>query len=73
VNGDGRQFGILLTPKGLRAVRDTSVLESARLAAVLGEASAADRVAITTGLKKLAEACRQYSERASTRVGGSVS
>jgi DNA-binding MarR family transcriptional regulator len=73
LDGDGRQSGILLTAKGLRAVRETSVLESARLAAVLAEASAADRAAIALGLSKLAEACRRYSEGASTRVGGSVS
>lgn len=73
VDGDGRQLGILLTPSGLRAVRDTSVLESARLAAVLGEASGSDRAAIAIGLTKLAAACRTYSERASTRVGASVS
>jgi DNA-binding MarR family transcriptional regulator len=73
VDGDGRRSGILLTAKGLRAVRETSVLESARLAAVLAEVSAADRVAIVVGLTKLAEACRRYSEKTSTRVGGSVS
>lgn len=71
--GDGRQVGVLLTAKGVRAVRETSVLESARLAAVLEHASPAERAAITTGLTKLAEACRRYSERASTRVVGSVS
>ena len=71
--GDGRHSGILLTAKGLRAVRETSVLESARLAAVLAEASASERAAIALGLSKLAEACRRYSERASTKVGGSVS
>jgi len=73
LDGDGRQSGILLTAKGLRAVRETSVLESERLAAVLGEASAAERATIALGLSKLAEACRRYSERTSTRVGGSVS
>lgn len=73
VHGDGRHSGILLTAKGLRAVRETSVLESARLAGVLAEVSAADRVAIVLGLTKLAEACRRYSEKTSTRVGGSVS
>jgi len=73
VDGDGRQSGILLSAKGLRAVRETSVLESARLASVLGELSAADRAAIAVGLTKLAEACRRYTEKSSTRVGGSVS
>ena len=61
-DGDGRQVGILLTAKGLRAVRETSVLESARLAAVLRCASAAERTAITEGLTKLADACRRYRE-----------
>jgi DNA-binding MarR family transcriptional regulator len=71
VNGDGRHSGILLTPAGLRAIRETSVLESARLAAVLEEASPRDRVAIVTGLTKLAEACRRYSaRRPSTKSGG---
>jgi DNA-binding MarR family transcriptional regulator len=74
VDNDRRQLGILLTPKGVRAIRETSVLESARLAAVLREASPADRVVITAGLMKLAAACRRYSEKtSSTRTGGSVS
>jgi DNA-binding MarR family transcriptional regulator len=64
-DGDGRQVGILLTAKGLHAVRDTSVLESARLAAVLRHASPADRAAISEGLTKLAAACRRYRERGS--------
>jgi DNA-binding MarR family transcriptional regulator len=64
IHEDGRLSGVLLTPKGLQAVRETSVLESNRLEAVLREATPADRAAITTGLTKLAEACRRYSERA---------
>ena len=72
-DGDARQVGVLLTPKGVRAVRETSVLESARLAAVLEHASPAERATITAGLTKLAEACQRYAERASTRVGGGVS
>jgi len=71
--GDGRQVGLLLTAKGVRAVRETSVLESATLAAVLEHASPAERAAITAGLTKLAEACRRYTEKVSTRVGGGVS
>ena len=71
--GDGRQVGVLLTSKGVRAVRETSVLESARLAAVLEHASPAERDTIATGLMKLAEACRRYTDKASTGVGGSVS
>jgi len=73
VEGDARRSGILLSAKGLRAVRETSVLESARLTAVLAEASPADRAAIAMGLTKLADACRRYTEKTSTRVGGGVS
>jgi hypothetical protein len=50
-------------------VRDTSVLESVRLAAVLREASPSDRAAIAAGLAKLAAACRRYSERATASRG----
>ena len=64
VDGDGRQRGILLTTKGLRAIRETTVLESDRLAAVLEGASPSDRDAIAEGLTKLAQACRRYSEQA---------
>jgi DNA-binding MarR family transcriptional regulator len=63
IHGDGRVSGILLTTKGLRAVRETSVLEADRLEAVLRHASSADRAAISAGLTKLADACRRYSER----------
>jgi len=71
-NGDGRLSGVVLTEEGLRAVRDTSVLESARLLEVLQCASPADRVAITIGLTKLADACRRYRGRtASQSAGGS--
>ena len=69
VDGDGRHSGILLTAQGLRAIRDTSVLESERLAAVLEEASPADRATIIAGLTKLAEACRRHSERSSNSTG----
>lgn len=68
-NGDGRRVGLLLTAKGLRAVRETSVLESARLEAVLRCASASDRAAIAAGLAALADACRRYREVASSKGG----
>jgi len=70
IQGDGRLSGILLTAKGLRAVRETSVLEADRLEAVLRQASAADRAAISLGLTKLADACRRYSERAARHGKG---
>lgn len=70
-NGDGRRVGVLLTAKGLRAVRDTSVLESARLEAVLRCASVSERAAIAAGLAALASACRRYREVASSKGGTS--
>lgn len=66
---DGRHVGVLLTAKGLRAVRETSVLESARLEAVLRCASASQRAAIASGLEALADACRRYREIASSKGG----
>jgi len=66
-NGDGRQSGIILTEEGVRAVRETSVLESARLVEVLQCASPSDRVAISVGLTKLADACRRFRERGTSK------
>ncbi|HKW49122.1 MAG TPA: MarR family winged helix-turn-helix transcriptional regulator [Gemmatimonadaceae bacterium] len=70
-NGDGRRVGVLLTAQGLHAVRETSVLESARLEAVLRCASASDRAAIVDGLAALATACLRYREAASSKGGTS--
>src|SRR5690348_13572581 len=71
IQDDGRLSGVLLTSKGLRAVRETSVLEADRLEAVLRGASATERAAIARGLTTLAAACRRYSERtAKNRPGG---
>jgi|ERR1017187_9794806 DNA-binding MarR family transcriptional regulator len=62
-SGDRRVAGALLTLKGARAIRDTSVLETARLRAALLRASRDERVAIVTGMTRLAEACRRLSEK----------
>ena len=59
---DKRVAGVVLTPKGARAIRDTSVLETARLRAVLARASRTDRVSIVAGMSRLAAACRRASE-----------
>src|ERR1017187_9922818 len=58
-NGDRRVAGAVLTPKGARAIRDTSVLETARLRAALILASRDERAAIVIGMTRLAEACRR--------------
>ncbi|HEY7474525.1 MAG TPA: MarR family transcriptional regulator [Vicinamibacterales bacterium] len=56
---DRRQVAIVLTGKGVTAVRRTSVLESTRLHAVLARLSKSQRAAIIGGLETLARACRQ--------------
>ena len=52
---------VMLTARGARAIRDTSVLETQRLRAALRELSARDLQAITTGMERLAAACRAIS------------
>jgi DNA-binding MarR family transcriptional regulator len=54
---DRRRIGIVLTPKGVDAVRRTSVLESQRLHRVLATLSRAELSAVTSGLEALAAAC----------------
>jgi MarR family transcriptional regulator, organic hydroperoxide resistance regulator len=54
----GRRTGVLLTARGAQAIRDTSVLETERLRAVLARISDRDRQAIARGLERLARACR---------------
>ncbi len=55
--GDRRHVGILLTKKGADAVLAASVLESARLRAVLRRLSRRNLAAVVTGLDHLARAC----------------
>ena len=56
---DLRHIGILLTRKGVDAVRRTSVLESQRLQAALSRLSSSDLSAVIAGLETLARACRR--------------
>ena len=55
---DRRHVGILLTTKGVTAVRASSVLEAGRLKTVLGRLSARDLASVVDGLTHLALACR---------------
>jgi DNA-binding MarR family transcriptional regulator len=55
---DRRQIGIVLTRKGVEAVRRTSVLESRRLHTALSRLSSSDLSAVIAGLETLARACR---------------
>jgi DNA-binding MarR family transcriptional regulator len=56
--GDRRRVGIVLTAKGIDAVRAASVLEPARLRSVLARLSKRDRDAVVHGLTVLARACQ---------------
>lgn len=55
---DRRHLGIVLTRKGVEAVRRTSVLEPRRLHAALSKLSSSDLSAVISGLETLARACR---------------
>jgi DNA-binding MarR family transcriptional regulator len=56
-SSDRRQVGVRLTAKGVAAVRAGSVLETQRLRRVLARMSVRDRVAVVSGLTRLARAC----------------
>jgi DNA-binding MarR family transcriptional regulator len=60
--GDKRQIRIILTAKGVEAVRRNSVLESRRLHAVLRRLPARERAQAVAGLETLARACRPALE-----------
>ena len=66
---DRRQVGVRLTAKGVAAVREGSVLETRRLRHVLARMSTRDRVAVVSGLARLARACRpSIDEKRSTNA-----
>jgi DNA-binding MarR family transcriptional regulator len=56
---DRRHVGIVLTPKGVSAVRASSVLEAGRLRRVLRRLPPRDRRATVNALTRLAQACRK--------------
>ena len=55
-----RSAAVVLTEKGRRAISDTSVLEFARLHAVLAPLSSNERQLICRGMQRLADACRDH-------------
>ena len=55
---DRRRVGVVLLPKGVRAIQASSVLESARLRAVLRRLPASGLLHVTRGLARLARACQ---------------
>lgn len=61
VNGRRGGVGILLTEKGLEAIRETSVLEAPRLRAALKHLTVAQLRDVAKGMSALATACRLES------------
>lgn len=61
--GDRRAVSVLLTLKGIAAVRAGSVLETPRLQAVLRRLDARERTAVAHAMKTLAAACRPAAVR----------
>jgi DNA-binding MarR family transcriptional regulator len=59
-----RGASVVLSARGSAAVSDTSVLESARLRAVLASVTPRRRAVICRGLQQLADACRDRGDRA---------
>jgi DNA-binding MarR family transcriptional regulator len=64
---DRRQVGLVLTRKGVAAVRATSVLEARRLRAVLSRLAVTERARAVSGLELLARACRAPAPPVRTR------
>ncbi|HUL72920.1 MAG TPA: MarR family transcriptional regulator [Vicinamibacterales bacterium] len=61
--GDRRHIGLVLTSRGVEAVRGSSVLESWRLRAVFGRLTARQRTSVVQGLDLLARASRPSPAR----------
>jgi DNA-binding MarR family transcriptional regulator len=69
--GAQRRTQVLLARKGADAIRDTSVLETARLAEILEEVSPAALRVISEGMTVLGEACVHYADNAQLKRGTS--
>lgn len=62
---DGRRALFILAEKGIQAVKDSSVLDSKRLEALLKNLSEEEKIAAINGLKLLAEAGSRIANDAS--------
>jgi len=60
---DNRHIGILLTAKGVAAVKATSVLEASRLRTALARLSPSQVDSAISGLETLARACRRAGSK----------
>jgi DNA-binding MarR family transcriptional regulator len=63
-----RRTGLLLSKRGVEAIRGSSVLETPRLRAVLSLASPKELRAITSGMTALANACRRLGDARPART-----
>ena len=61
VAGQRGGVGVLLTPKGLTAIRDTSVLEAPRLRALLDTLTTTELRAVARGMSALTNACARHA------------
>lgn len=66
-DGAARVTAVLLSPKGARAIRETSVLEARRLRLALETLPPRERRAIVRGMERLAAACRRIGAPARFR------
>jgi DNA-binding MarR family transcriptional regulator len=60
---DSRALALRLSPRGVRAMQASSVLETERVASMLGRLSAADRTRAIDGLRLLARAATECHKR----------
>ena len=63
----GRTNQVLLTAKGARAIRDTSVLETSRLRSAMKELSRGELTLVAGGMERLASACRETGKGSESR------
>jgi DNA-binding MarR family transcriptional regulator len=64
---DLRTMALALTPHGAKAMAETSVLDSERVAALLARLSRREKNRALEGLELLARAARQVMEKAASR------
>jgi DNA-binding MarR family transcriptional regulator len=62
-----RRTSVLLSDLGAQAIRDTSVLETERLEAILRGLTRRELDGVAQGLAGLGDACRRYAESAAAR------
>lgn len=63
-----RRTSVLLSPLGAGAIRDTSVLETEKLEAILSGLTTREMKSVAMGLATLGNACRRHAEGAKRRA-----